>query len=114
MKQQANQQCVEHDFHVDDMMFLQMQPYQNQSINIKGTKNLDLMFYKPYKVLQCIRPTTYKIELPDSSKIHPVFHVSYLKKVVGSQVKVQKQLPNLEEDGSIVVVQEAILDQHSC
>jgi len=38
----------------------------------------------PYKIIQRICQVAYKLELPpEMSLVHPVFHVSMLKKVVG-------------------------------
>ena len=41
----------------------------------------------------------YELEIPEGSKIHNVFHVSCLKKVVGQQVTVSQELPPLDEEG---------------
>ncbi len=35
----------------------------------------------PFKVLEKKFPDTYKLELPENLKVHPVFHVSRLKLV---------------------------------
>ena len=36
-------------------------------------------YYGPFKVLLKIGPVTYKLELPLESKIHFIFHGSYLQ-----------------------------------
>ena len=51
----------------------------------------------------------YKLALPAYSKIHPVFHVSCLKKVVGPNCQVQSTLPKMTEEGSIWLQPMAIL-----
>ena len=49
-----------------------------------------------------------------SSKIHPVFHVSCLKQVLGNQTTVQTELLEFIEEGSILVKPETILDRRTC
>jgi hypothetical protein len=53
----------------------------------------------------------YELELPTSSRVHPVFHVSCLKKVIGDNIPVQNILPKLDEEGKIILDPEAITDK---
>jgi hypothetical protein len=71
-------------------------------------------YYGPYKVLQKIGTMAYKLELPASSRVHPVFHVSCLKKVIGDKIPVQTILPELDEEGKIILEPEAITDTRIC
>jgi hypothetical protein len=52
----------------------------------------------------------YKLEFPASSRVHPVFHVSCLKKVIGDKIPVQTIFPELDEEGKIILEPEAITD----
>jgi hypothetical protein len=60
--------------------------------------------------LQNIDTMAYKLELFASSRVHPIFHVSYLKKVIGNKIPVQTILPELDEEGKIILDPEAITD----
>jgi hypothetical protein len=59
----------------------------------KKDNKLSPKYYGPYKVLQKIGTMAYKLELPASSQVHPVFHVSCLKKVIGDKIPVQTIFP---------------------
>ena len=50
----------------------------------------------------------YILELPNSSRVHLVFHVSCLKKVIGENLPVQKILLELDEEGKIILEPEAV------
>eukprot|EP00253_Pinus_taeda_P012696 PITA_12696 len=51
----------------------------------------------------------YKLALPPMAKIHPFFHVSCLKKVIGKNCRIQTSLPELEE-GTIWLQPEQVMD----
>ena len=109
MKQQAYQHHNEWSFDVGDWMFLRLQPYKHMSMkNKKKDNKLSPKFYDPYKVLQNIGSMAYKLELPASSRVHPVFHVSCLKKVIGDKLPLQTILLKLGEEGKIILEHEEI------
>ena len=104
MKQHADQHHSEQRFNVGDWVFLRLQPYKQMSLkNTKKDNKLSPKYYIPYKVLQNIGSMAHKLELPSSSRVHLVFHVSYLKKVISDKLKVQMILPELDGEGNIIL-----------
>eukprot|EP00253_Pinus_taeda_P007755 PITA_07755 len=110
MKQQADQHRSEHQFQEGDQVFLRLQPYKQTSLKDKVCHKLSPKFYGPYQVLQRIGEVAYKLALPPIAKIHPVFHVSCLKKLIGNHCRIQTSLPKLDEEGSIWLQLEQVLD----
>jgi hypothetical protein len=111
MKQQADQHRSERSFEVGDWVFLRLQPYKQISLKqSKKDNKLSPKYYGPYKVLQKIGTMAYKLELPASSRVHPVFHVSCLKKVIGDKIPVQTIFPELDVEGKIILEPESITD----
>jgi hypothetical protein len=74
----------------------------------KKDNKLSPNYYGPYKVLQNIGTMAYKLEFPASSRVHPIFHVSFLKKVIGDKILVQTILPELDEEGKTILETKAI------
>jgi hypothetical protein len=54
------------------------------------------------------------LELPASSRVHPVFHVSCLKKVIGNKIPVQTILPELDEEGKLILDPEVVIETRIC
>jgi hypothetical protein len=77
-----------------DKVFLKIQPYVQSSLARRSNQKLAFKFYGPFVVLQRIGSVAYKLDLPPHSSIHPMFHVSQLKKVVGSAISVSPVLPD--------------------
>jgi hypothetical protein len=52
----------------------------------------------------------YELELHPYSCGHPIFHVSFLKKVNGNRIPVQTILPEINEEGKIILEPEIIME----
>ena len=96
MKASADKKRSFREFAVGDAVFLKLQPYIQNSVVVCTNQKLAYKFYGPYRVLARVGKVAYRLELPESSRIHPVIHVSQLKKVIGSNVQVQQDLPTPE------------------
>ena len=72
------------------------------SLKKQGKNKLAPKFYGPYQISKKINQVAYGLDLPPNSRIHNVFHVSCLKKVLGQQQKAQTILPILDNEGRIV------------
>jgi hypothetical protein len=94
-------------------VFLCLQPYKQTSFKVEHCQKLALKFYGPYTILKRVGPMAYQLAMPSDSTIHLVFHVSCLNKVIGTKFQTQMSLL-LDEEGSIWLQPQAILDQGEC
>ena len=114
MKKQADQGHSERQFVEGDKVFLQMKPYKQTSLKVEHCQKLVPKFYGPYTILRHVGQVAYQLAFPSHSKLHIVFHVSCLKKVIGTKFQIQTNLPELDEEGSIWLHPQAVLDQREC
>ena len=72
-------------------------------------KKLDFKFIGPFRVSQIVNPVAVRLELPDSMRIHNVFHVSMLEPyhiVEGTPVTVPEVVASHDSDYEV----DAVLD----
>jgi Chromo (CHRromatin Organisation MOdifier) domain len=112
MKKWDNLKRSERKFGVGDWVYLKVQPYRQVTIQGKGHHHkLKSKFYGPFEMLAKVGTVAYELNLPPVSSIHPVFHVSQLKKKVGPVVTIHSQLPVQGSYGVLKVKPLAILDR---
>ena len=78
-KHHANLRRRDLEFSPDDMVLLDSEHVTVDNQRNRPSKKLAAKYIGPYRVLERIGAVAYKLELPDSMRIHPVFHVSRLK-----------------------------------
>jgi hypothetical protein len=110
MKQQEDQGRSESQFVEGDQVFLCLQSYKQTSLKSHQCQKLAPKFYTPYTIIKHVGPMAYQLDFPCNSKLQLVFHVSCLKKVIGSKCHMQTSLPELDEEGSIFLQPQAVLD----
>jgi hypothetical protein len=108
MTQVYNKHHKEKQFDVGNWVYLKLQPYRQSSVESRNNAKLAAKYYGPFKILKKIGPVAYLLELPKESKLHPVFHVSVLKKYVGTTIPTEAKLLDIP---SLQIQPFAILEQ---
>jgi hypothetical protein len=83
METQANKSRRDCTFNCGDLVLLKLQPYRQSSVQRRVSQKLSKRFYGPFPVLRRIGTVAYELDLPPSSRIHPVVHVSQLRAYKG-------------------------------
>ena len=94
MKVQADKHRTERSFEVGEFVFLKLQPYLQSSVAPRANHKLAFKFYGPFQIIARVGEVAYELALPVSSKVHPVFHVPLLKKVLAPGCEELSQLPS--------------------
>ena len=76
MIQQANKKRGERAFARGDWVYLKLQPYKQKLVVARKSHKLLPKFYGLSQVIDRIGTVTYKLFLPPTTTIHPVFHIS--------------------------------------
>nr|GEV22215.1 putative mitochondrial protein [Tanacetum cinerariifolium] len=92
MKTKADCHRRDVQFKVGDKVFLKLRLRRQQSV-VHNNEKLSPRYYGPYEILERIGNVAYKLKLPSTTTIHPVFHVSQLKKFIGSNIQ-KNDLPD--------------------
>lgn len=92
------------------LVFLKLRPYRQSLVSKRINQKLSAKYYEPFEVLEKIGSMAYRLELPTSSKIHPVFQVSQLKPVLGFCHMVMPLLKTLSAEEEVVLSPEEVLE----
>ncbi|KAL4384307.1 hypothetical protein GQ457_15G015210 [Hibiscus cannabinus] len=98
MKNQADQNRRELELEVGSWAFVKLQPYRQISLRLRRQQKLSPRYFGPYEIEKRVGAVAYKLKLPETCRIHPVFHVSQLKPCRGQPLHQITPLPLLQNE----------------
>jgi hypothetical protein len=113
MKRLYDEKHQEEEFVEGEWVFLKLHPYCQASVYLRKNTKLSALFYGPFQIIKKISPVAYKLDLPQRSRIHPVFHVSLFKRHLGSKHIDCPHLPEVLEDGRMFPKPQVVLETRS-
>ncbi|KAF7838882.1 Ty3/gypsy retrotransposon protein [Senna tora] len=90
---------------------MRREPYCQHSVHLRRNQKLGLRYFGPFPIVERIGEVAYRLQLPLHAKIHDVFHVSQLKRCVGSASDMNMPLPLLTTEYGPVISPKAILQR---
>jgi hypothetical protein len=111
MKAQADKNRIEREFSVGDLVYLKLQPYIQSSVAPRSNQKLSFKFFGPFPILQRIGKVAYKLQVPETCRIHPVVHVSQLKRHVPSHIQVSSDPSIIPAGPTDDLLPVAVIDQ---
>lgn len=113
MKYFADSRRSDVQFQVGDWVWVRLRPYRQNTLRRHLMNKLSRRYYGPFQVESRIGSVSYRLTLPLESKVHPVFHVSTLKRFQGDPVQMQAALPPTDVDGRFSLQPAAVVNTRS-
>ena len=111
-KKYADKNRKHGEFDVNDKVLLSTRNISHLLDRQRPSKKFTSKFIGPYRITEKISPLVYRLELPVSMRIHPVFHISLLKRYEEDAFDRQTvPLPPVIVDDHEEYVVEQILDK---
>lgn len=101
----------ERQFQVGEYVYLKLKPYKQMSLRKSKVWKLTPRYCGPFMVSKRVGEVAYELQQPAGAKIHPVPHVSQLKKHIGPTNRVVAELPQMDPQGQFILVPVKVLDK---
>ncbi|KAL6566284.1 hypothetical protein OROGR_001899 [Orobanche gracilis] len=103
MTAQANKHRLDVQFQEGDWVYLKLRSYRQISLRGERSRHkLAPRYFGPFAVVRRIGSVAYELDLPLTSRIHRVFHVSLLRPCFGAPPATPPSLPETSENGDLL------------
>lgn len=109
MKESADKHHRDFQFVVGDLVYLKLRPYRQKSIAKRSFEKLSRRYYGLFQVESKTGQVAYKLKLPSTAAIHPIFHILLLRKAVGNMQLISSLPPQLTGEGEFILEPEVVL-----
>ena len=95
-KHYADQRSTPKQFNVGERVMLST---QNLKLLNQPSKKFRSRYIGPYKIIEKISSQAFKLDLPSTMKVHPVFHISLLKEFnsLSPETEIPDNIPSLND-----------------
>lgn len=109
IKQFADKHRSDRQLQEGDLVYLKIQPYRQNAFGLRGSLKLRSKYYGLIKSFSAwVRWLT---NFSSTAEIHPVFHVSQLKRHLGSKAVALPHVPIVTSDGKLKIAPVKVLER---
>ena len=114
MKKSVDKHQRDVKFSVGDWVYVKLRPHHQQSVVKRINSKLTVKFHGPFQIEAIMGVMAYHFQLPHTTKIYPMFHVSQLRRAVGEHSVEPVLPPELAQDQPDSSEPTAILTSCEC